>query len=53
VKYGTSQDLENIHCYSIGFPEDSGYDESGRSSMLRKRMKLRLTVSRRDRPTDS
>lgn len=31
VKYGNSKDLENIHCYSIGFDEDSGYDESGKS----------------------
>jgi asparagine synthase (glutamine-hydrolysing) len=32
VKYGNSKELENIHCYSIGFDEDSGYDESGESS---------------------
>jgi asparagine synthase (glutamine-hydrolysing) len=52
VKYGTSQDLENIHCYSIGFLEDSGYDESGELGLLTKRLKLRLTVSRRNRPTN-
>ena len=33
VKYGNSKELENIHCYSIGFDEDSGYDESGESSL--------------------
>lgn len=31
VKYGVEKDLSNIHCYSVGFDEDSGYDESGQS----------------------
>lgn len=36
VKYGNESDLSNIHCYSVGFDEDSGYDESGefRSSLV-------------------
>ena len=29
VKYGNETDLSNVHCYSVGFDEDSGYDESG------------------------
>ncbi|TLD05611.1 asparagine synthase (glutamine-hydrolyzing) [Venturia nashicola] len=28
VKYGNEKDLSNIHCQSVGFDEDSGYDES-------------------------
>jgi hypothetical protein len=35
IKYGNSKELENIHCYSIGFDEDSGFDESGESSPAR------------------
>lgn len=30
VKYGNESDLSNIHCYSVGFDENSGYDESGK-----------------------
>jgi asparagine synthase (glutamine-hydrolysing) len=29
VSYGNENLLENIHCYCVGFDEDSGYDESG------------------------
>jgi len=30
VKYGNEKELSNIHCYCVGFDEDSGYDESGK-----------------------
>lgn len=33
VKYGNETDLSNIHCYSVGFDEDSGYDESGQYNL--------------------
>jgi asparagine synthase (glutamine-hydrolysing) len=35
VKYGNEKDLSNIHCYCVGFDEDSGYDESGEWQLLR------------------
>jgi hypothetical protein len=44
VKYGTSQDLKDIHCYSIGFPGESEYDESGKSHPTDLCVKRRLTV---------
>jgi len=61
VKYGTSQDLANIHCYGIGFSEDSGYDESGKSYLpdswafvlnlsatcLKQRLTLSLSLSQK------
>lgn len=34
VKYGIEKDLSNIHCYSVGFDGDTGYDESGQCCLL-------------------
>ena len=29
VKLGSNEGMANIHCYTVGFDEDSGFDESG------------------------
>ena len=28
VKLGSNEGMSNIHCYTVGFDEDSGFDES-------------------------
>lgn len=40
-KIGTLADLSKIHCYSVAFDKESGFDESGTSNLL-----LRTSVFR-------
>lgn len=44
VKYGNEKDLSNIHCYSVGFDEDSGYDESCQYNSFPQESPLMLQV---------
>lgn len=34
VKLGSNEGMSSIHCYTVGFDEDSGFDESGMFTSL-------------------